>query len=79
MDFTTEVRDEILEMVQDMRIKPSLSSPPKKKYGRASLKIFLGGRGEGGGLGVGLVFYMGFNIRLGKEGRKVSQMHFLVI
>ena len=44
MDFTTEVRDEILEMVQDMRIKPSLSSPPKKVWEGFSKNI-CGGSG----------------------------------
>ena len=51
MDFTTEVRDEILEMVQDMRIKPSLSSPPKKVWEGFSKNICRGS--EGGGFGGG--------------------------
>ena len=60
--------DELLEMVKEMKIKHSVSFP--EKYGSAffSKKIV----GEG-------MFYMGFNIRLCKEGRKVSKMHVLVI
>ena len=61
--------DELLEMVKEMKIKHSVSFP-QKCFGSAffSKKIV----GEG-------MFYMGFNIRLCKEGRKVSKMHVLVI
>ena len=57
MDFTTEVRDEILEMVQDMRIKPSLSSPPQKKVWEGFSKNICGGSGRGGGFGGGVLCF----------------------
>ena len=56
----------ILEMVKDAKIKHSVSFP--EKYGSAFFAKKLVG-----------VSYKGFIIRSCKEGRKVSQIHFLVI
>ena len=69
--MSQKLRIKLLEMVKDMKIKHSVSSP--QNYGMAFFfsKKFMGRRGE--------EVYIGSNIRSCKEGREVSQMHFLVI
>ena len=52
----------LLEMVKDIKVKYSVSSPQKSMGGLFSLFFFFFGGGKG-------VFYMGSNIRSCKEGR----------